>query len=335
MIDTLFGISWAAPFHIVWAIPVLVVSGMLLWRLRFVHVMVDWLVHEEHQKKLIFYFSWQRMYIKTGLMIIALVLLVIALMRPQWDKNEEKQVQQGRDLVIALDISRSMLAQDYQPSRLEYAKEKIKKLVQLLEAERVALLVFSGDAVMQCPLTTDKAAFFMFLDAISVETISSGTTSYSAALEKVIELFSSFEAQREKLVALFTDGEDFSPDSQALTQKIVASSIHVCTIGVATPEGAPIPLYDQKGSMQGFQKDNQNNVVISRLNAKLMQELAAATKGMYVLAQQGDEDLQKIKRWIESFEKSSWQERQACCLQDKYYYYAALAWIMLLIEWLL
>ena len=220
-------------------------------------------------------------------------------------------------------------------NRLEYAKEKIKKLVASLQAERVGLLVFSGAAVMQCPLTSDHQAFFMFLNTITVETISSGTTSYSAALQKILDSFVSFPSDRSKLVVLCTDGEDFSPDSSGIQAKLAGSGVHICTLGVATQDGAPIPLYDERGFQHGFQKDEKNEIVISRRNEGVMRNLAQATGGIYVPVTPDDKDVMRIQSWVNSFEKTQWDECSQKRLQDGYYYYTAAAFLALLIEWIL
>ena len=346
LLDTsIFAITWAAPSNAVFFVPIFIFIGIVLLTTFNIKKFVWQLAHPNHQKAILKHFSWQRQIVRSFLMSGALLLLGIALLRPQWDKSEEKVVSQGRDLLVLLDISRSMLAQDCKPNRLECAKEKIKKLIDMLKAERVGLIVFSGAALMQCPLTTDHQAFNLFLKTISVETISSGTTSYAAALSKVAEAFSDFGPSRTKLAALFTDGEDFSGDLSAIQQKIAESGIHIFTFGVATDDGAPIPLYNTQAEMngknsgkavqQGFQKDDAGNIVISRLNRTLMQQLAQATGGKSVAFAHDDQDLLALKRWVESFEKSDWDERNIYRLQDKYYYYTGIAWILLLLEWVL
>lgn len=340
MIDHLFGITWSAPENTVWFIILLVLIGFVFLTAFNIKRFVGKLVHPNHQHAVIKYFSWQRSIVRALLVSSVLLLLGIALLRPQWDKAEEKAISQGRDVMVVLDISRSMLAQDCKPNRLECAKNKIKKMMELLPAERVGLMVFSGAAVMQCPLTNDHQAFNLFLNTISVETISSGTTSYTAALKKVVESFSDFGASRTKLVVLFTDGEDFSGDLTAIQQKITELDIHIFTFGVATLEGAPIPVYDinqKQGKLvqQGFQKDEQGAIVISRLNQAVLQQLAQATGGKSVAVTQDNQDLLMLKRWVEGFEKSSWEERNISRLKDKYYYYTGLAWLLLLLEWLL
>lgn len=335
MIDHLFGILWAQPGNTVYFIAIFALIAVMVLTSFRVSDFLGRLTHPTHQPTLIKNFSWQRYVVKKALLAVALILIGVALLRPQWDTIDEKVTHQGRDILVALDISRSMLAQDCHPNRLACAKQKIKQLIEMLEADRVGLLVFSGAAVMQCPLTTDRQAFAMFLDTLSVETISSGTTSYMAALEKVLESFSSFEADRSKLVVLCTDGEDFSQNLASVQAKLADQHVRVCAFGIATEEGAPIPLYDNQQVQQGFQKDEHGKLVVSRLNMALLQQVARETKGMCVAATRDDADLAQIKKWISSFEKTKWEERAVNRLQDKYFYYSGCAWLLLLLEWLL
>jgi Ca-activated chloride channel homolog len=341
MTDGLFGITWAASGNMIWFVVLFLLIIIVILTAVHIKNFVGQLAHPRHQTAVLKHFSWHRYVIRSILISSVLLLLGVALLRPQWDRIEERAVSQGRDVIILLDISRSMLAQDYKPNRLEYAQQKIKKLLDMLQAERVGLIVFSGAAMMQCPLTTDYQAFMLFLNTLSVETISSGTTSYASALQKVIEAFSDFGPSSTKLVALFTDGEDFSGDLTEIQKKITESGIHIFTFGVATDDGAPIPIYDLayqkngKSLQQGFQKDENGAIVISRLNRTLIQQLAQATGGKSVAVTSDDQDLIALKRWVESFEKSDWEERNIYRLQDKYYYYTGLAWLLLLLEWIL
>ncbi|MBP6892271.1 VWA domain-containing protein, partial [Candidatus Babeliales bacterium] len=158
------------------------------------------------RKKLILHGSMIQKIVKNIFFFIGCLFVAIALLRPQWDKKEEKVQQEGRDLLIAVDISRSMLGQDVKPNRLEFAKQKIKKIVMNLSCERIGLLLFSGDTVVQCPLTKDYSAFFMFLAQLDVETISSGTTTLDGAIAQALAVFENMPTKRTKLLCLFTDG---------------------------------------------------------------------------------------------------------------------------------
>lgn len=273
--------------------------------------------------------------VKTSLYSIGVLFFIIALLKPMWDKKEESIMQEGRDLFIALDISRSMLAQDCLPDRLSCAKQKIKQLVQSLESQRVALILFSGSAFVQCPLTSDYGAFFMFLDQVDVETISSGTTAIDQALKVTLDTIKTMAPKKHKLLAIFTDGEDFSSHLSALKRDVQQEQLTLFTFGVGSLEGAPIPLYDQHGAMIGHQKDAQAKVVISRLNQDLLQSLAHDAGGMYVKMSDNNDDITTVTKTLNAFEKEAIEEKKVSQAQDRYYYPLFISLCCFIIEWIL
>lgn len=279
--------------------------------------------------------AYIRYSIKTILFLIGIIFLVLALLRPQWDKKEEVVEQEGRDLLIALDISRSMLAQDEKPNRLEFAKHKIKKLLYNLKCERVGLILFSGTTVFQCPLTTDYAAFFMFLDQIDAETISSGTTALDQAIRQAISVYDAMSDKKTKLLCLFTDGEDFSTDLSGIKDKAAQQGLSIFTIGIGSEHGAPVPIIDQKGKQIGFEKNSDGSVVMSKLNEGILKNLSQQTGGQYFHATKSDQDIQELISLVESFEKDKLEDKTVGRLQEKYYYFVAVSFVCFALEWLL
>lgn len=273
--------------------------------------------------------------LKASLYFLGVLFFIIALLKPMWNKQEESVMQEGRDLFIALDISRSMLAQDCVPDRLSCAKQKIKQLVQSLESQRVALILFSGSAFIQCPLTSDYGAFFMFLDQVDVETISSGTTALDQALKVTLDAVRTVPHKKHKLLALFTDGEDFSTRLHKLREDIQKENLKVFTFGVGCVQGAPIPLYDQQGSIIGHQKDAQGKIVISRLNENLLSSLAEDAGGIYVPMTAGDQDIVTVVKTLNSFEKEAIEEKKVSHYQDQYHYPLFVSLCCFILEWIL
>lgn len=274
-------------------------------------------------------------YVKIVLYSAGLLFFIIALFKPMWDKKEETVMQEGRDLFIALDISRSMLAQDCLPDRLACAKKKIKQLVQSLESQRVALILFSGSAFVQCPLTSDYGAFFMFLDQVDVETISSGTTAIDQALKITLETIKGMAPKKHKLLALFTDGEDFSAHLNALKKNVMQENLKIFTFGVGSEHGAPIPLYDQRGIMMGHQKDRQGKIVISRLNSDLLESLSCDAGGMYIKMTENNDDIVHVTKTLNALEKEAIEEKKVSHAQDRYYYPLFMSFICLMLEWII
>jgi Ca-activated chloride channel family protein len=331
-----FNIHFARP-DVLWkVVPYIVVATMiLLYRLYKTNLVVHLLAGPNQIKKVLQHYSFTRSIVKIILFLTGMFFLAIALMRPQWNETEHAVTQKGRDLLIALDISRSMLAQDLEPDRLSFAKNKIQQLLKTLPTERVGLLLFSGSTFLQCPLTDDKAAFNMFLDSIDVETISSGTTSIEQAIKEAILLFKKMPERKNKLLLIFTDGEDFSSNLTQVKKEAAKIGLHIITVGVGTPEGAPIPLYDRRSKQTGHQHDAQGNVVISRMNEGILLRLAEDTGGMFVPITKNSDDIKKIKQFVRSFEKEHLEDKMVTQFQEQYHYPLLISFICFAIEWLL
>ena len=279
--------------------------------------------------------SPKKQFLKCILFSVGFLFLCIALLRPQWNKSEETVMQEGRDLYIALDISRSMLATDSSPNRLICAKEKIKRLIKKLSCERVGLILFSGSAFVQCPLTSDYAAFHLYLDAVDAELISSGTTALDQAIRQALTSFVSIPERKSKLLVLFTDGEDFSHNLNDIKQEATDSHLSIFTIGVGTPEGAPVPLFDHHGNVIGHQKDAKGGVVISRLNEGILRTLSQDAGGSYIRATDNDDDVTAFVSAVNAFEKEELAEQKFSRYEDQYHYFLLVSFICFALEWLL
>ena len=293
------------------------------------------LVSKKHIRKLFLGFSGLRSGIKAFLFCCALVSLFIVLLRPQWNKKDQTVLQEGRDVMIVLDISRSMLASDTLPNRLEYAKLKIRSLLNLLSFERVGLILFSGLAYVQCPLTADFSAFLTFLKHVDVESISSGTTALDKAFLKTMESLDSNPERKNKIMVLLTDGEDFSANFGAVKTKAKEQHVHVFALGIGSREGAPVPIIDEHGKQIGHEVDKDGKVVLSALNEDLLSGICSTLDGVYVRTTQDDSDLEIIVSKISQFEKEKFEDRQFSSYEDKYVYFVAVAFVALLVEWLL
>ncbi|SLM30537.1 membrane hypothetical protein [Desulfamplus magnetovallimortis] len=258
-------------------------------------------------------YSVQRRWLKGMLLVAVLFLSVISLAGPQagfrWEKVEAK----GVDIMIALDCSRSMLASDIKPSRLEQAKREILDLLNMMDSDRVGLVAFSGAAILQCPLTLDYSAFHIFLDALSPEYLPMGGTDIRGAIETAVNGFEK-DADSEKAIILITDGENTSDDPLEAVKDAAKLGIRIFCIGVGREEGAPIP--DSSG---GFKKDRDGRIVMSKVDDKMLGQIASMGMGRYVKSVAGDMDLDVIytreisgsmeKTTLESGKKKVWENR--------------------------
>jgi Ca-activated chloride channel family protein len=330
----LFGIHWAAFSYSIYS-PFIVLSiTFILFATRGIEQFYKGLAHERHRKVLIKNFSSWRLWIKAAFFSLCLIFLFLALLRPQWNKKEVPLVQEGRNLIVLFDISRSMLGEDVKPNRLEFAKLKIRSLIDMLSFERVGLVIFSGSAYVQCPLTTDYKAFLTFLNYLSVETIGSGGTALDQAFNKVLEMFSSSKSQN-KLVLLLTDGEDFSQNFGATKEIAKKENIHLFALGIGSPEGAPVPIIDFEGTLRGHEVDKNGNIVLSRLNSSLLEGICSLLNGVYIPARLDDSDLEEIVERIKGYEKEKFEEKNLALYEEKYFYCAITAFIFLLLEWII
>jgi Ca-activated chloride channel family protein len=293
------------------------------------------LVAQRHMAFMVQNYSLGRKIIKSFCMVIALFFLFISLLRPQWDKKEQTVSQEGRDLMIAIDISRSMLVQDIKPNRLEFAKEKIKKLLYNLSCERVGLIVFSEASFVQCPLTTDYGAFFLFLDQLDVDTIATGTTALDKAIISALQIFESVATRKTKLLVAFTDGDDFSSHLDGVKDRVLQNQLSIFTVGLGTKHGGPIPVLNEHSQQVGWEKDDQGNVIMSCLNEDLLRSLSTQSGGKYFKAVDSDEDIQQLIKAISVFEKDVLEDKSFHAFEEQYPYSIAVSFLFLALEWIL
>ncbi len=330
----ILGITWGAPEHLIFFPFLLIALFFLLYRFRHIRHALK-ILAGRWQRLLIKHFSNTKSFIKIVLFMVGLFFLFLTLLRPQWNKKEEKIAQEGRDIFIALDISRSMLAQDCKPDRLTCAKNKIKKLLHLLSAERAGLILFSGSAFVQCPLTADYSAFELFLNQVDVENISSGSTALDQALKVALETYERMPERKNKLLIVLTDGEDFSSNLSQFKQRAQQAGLHVFTMGIGTKEGAPIPLYNEKGIPIGHQKDNNGSIVISRLNEGILRALAQDAGGTYIALTQDDSDVRTLASRVQQYEKEALEDKSYAQLEEQYPYFLFVSFVCFALEWLL
>jgi len=328
-------LQWGAPERILY-FPLVLVLLLLVWfwgikRLSRVRL----LARPMHVSLMLAGFAPWRLYMRMALHSVALLCAFVALLQPQWGRKEVAVMQEGRDVLVALDISGSMQAQDLKPSRLAFVKLKIKKLLERLSFERVGLILFSGTAFVQCPLTADYQAFKVFLDQVTTESISSGTTSLGSAIAKAAEVFKRSAQRKNKLLLLVTDGEDFVSLPGDLKKVVEKENITVFAWGAGSTQGAPVPLYDMQGAMTGYAKNKDGSIATSVLNEELLQQLASLVGGLFQRVTPDDGDIACIATALGRYEREQLEERSVTQYHDRYPLFLAGAWAALILEWLL
>ncbi|MDP3804046.1 MAG: VWA domain-containing protein [Candidatus Omnitrophota bacterium] len=291
--------------------------------------------------------AWKKA-LKTVLMTIAVFFAVFSLARPQWGFVWEETKRSGLDMLIAMDVSKSMLATDVKPNRLERSKFAVKDLVKKLNGDRIGLVAFAGAAFLQCPLTIDYNGFLLTLDDLSVGSIPRGGTSIAAAIKEAVDIFSAKGGsamdssmsglggkgpeKKYKVLVIITDGEDFEGDSLGAAKEACNLGIKIYCVGVGTSEGELIPGTGEYGQ-RGYLTDKSGNVVKTKLNEDILKSIAISTGGSYVRATQAEFGLTLLyDKSISRLEKRDIEAKMKKRYQERYQYFLGFAILLLAIE---
>jgi Ca-activated chloride channel family protein len=271
-----------------------------------------------------------RSHFKFILLLIALSSLIIALARPQFGSKLLNIKRQGIEIIIALDVSRSMMAEDIKPNRLERAKQAITTLINRMQDDKIGMIVFAGDAYTQLPITSDYISAKVFLSNINTEIVSKQGTAIATAIDLGVKSFTP-NAEASKVIVIISDGENHEGDVVTSAQKAAEKGIKIYTIGMGSPQGAPVPL--RSGMSQGgFLKDRQGNVVISRMDPTMLSRIAAAGNGDFFSASTGNVGLNQLYNKLNKLNKSEVESKIYSEYDDQFYYFIAIALIFLLID---
>ncbi|HEY6168481.1 MAG TPA: VWA domain-containing protein [Verrucomicrobiae bacterium] len=274
--------------------------------------------------------SRRRQVWRSVLLASSVVLVLLALARPQWGFNWEEAKQQGLDILVAIDTSRSMLATDVAPNRLERAKLEALSLMGRAKTDRLGLIAFAGTAFLQCPLTLDDEAFRQSVNALDTTIIPQGGTAMTEAIETATAAFKD-SGENVKVLVLFTDGEDHEPGAEEAARAAAEEGVRIFTVGLGTTTGEPLRVRDDKGA-ETYIKDDAGNVVVSRLNETLLQTIATTAKGFYLnLRGAGTMDT-LYEKGLAPLPKREFTAKLVKRLHEKYYWPLGLAVLLLLIE---
>ena len=275
--------------------------------------------------------STGRPVIKFGIWLLAIICLITALAQPQFGSKLTLTKRKGVELIIALDVSNSMKAQDIKPNRLERAKRAIAKLTDRLKNDKIGLIVFAGQAYVQLPITADYSSAKLFLETITTDVVPVQGTAIGAAIEMGIKSFSpSF--QGSKAIIVITDGENHEDDAVGAAKKAQEKGIVVHTIGMGLPQGAPIPL-TEGGS--DFLKDKSGSIVVTKLDEPMLTQIAEAGAGSYIRANNAEVGLNNLFNEIEKMQKTEMESREYSEYNDQFAVFLSLAFILILIDFMI
>jgi len=263
--------------------------------------------------------------------LTALSLLIVSLARPQIGSKIEEAKQIGIDVMIVLDVSLSMKADDIKPDRLEKAKHEVGRLIDRLQGDRIGLVIFSGNAYVQFPLTSDYAAANLLLNAVDVSSVPQQGTSIASAIQLAVNSFRK-DDEIKKAIIIISDGEDHEGEIDKVVDEANSGGISVFTIGLGTSAGSPIPIANSNSSNAGFKTDNQGNVVISKLDETVLKDIASKGNGKYYNGTSGESEIDEIYKELSNFEQTEYGTKRITDYEDRFYYFLIPALILLITE---
>ena len=314
--------------YALYAVPLIVLLFWYLTRNR--RKLLGKFAQKDVQKLLLPDYSWIKRSLKFGILILVYILLVVAVSNPQVGTRMEEVKQSGIDVYICLDVSLSMKAEDIKPNRLDRAKFQISNLIQKLRGDRIGLIIFAGQAYVQFPLTSDYSAANLFLNAVDVNSVPQQGTAIASAINLAVKSFD-YKTSTQKAIVVITDGEDHEGDVMQAVKDAVAKDIKIYTIGLGSPDGVPIPLY-KNGQQAGFKKDENGNVVLTKLDASILKEIASTGNGQYFHGSNYEDQLNDIYNDLSKLEKTEFGVKKVTDYEDRFYYFLIPALILLVLE---
>jgi len=271
-------------------------------------------------------FHWS---LKNFIFVFAFLFIIIALAKPRWDKEVQIIKKEGIDIVVAIDVSKSMDATDIQPSRIKRAKDQISLFIDQLKGDRIAIVAFAGKSFVQCPLTNDYDAAKLFLNLLDTETVPSYGTNIGEAISNSLELFG--EKEKHKVIIVVSDGEDLEENAAEIAEEAGKQNAIIYTLGIGSPEGSTIPIKNKDGDV-AYAKDDKGDIVFTKLDITTLTQIAKKANGRFFPITPQQSEIYEIMKNINSFEKKKFDSKEYVRYKEQYKYFVIAALILLLIE---
>lgn len=319
-------------------VPVLILLAFLAYKFRAQKIRNFF--KKEIYESLTGHVSKRKRNIKFVLEVLTLVFIVLALARPQLGETTEQIKMEGIEIVFALDISNSMMAEDLKPNRLEVSKNVITKLLERVNGYKIGLIGFAGSSALLSPLTTDYSALKMFLETISPNSISTQGTNFGSVINSALESFKRGGIEEDeltkvtKVIVFISDGENHDEDALKQVKELAKKGVRIFAIGAGTAQGAPIPERDDFGQLKGYKKDN-GQIVMSKVNTDFLRQLAAAGKGAYYHASFTGDEVRQLEADLGRLEKSEFESDFMKKYDERFQIPLIIAFVLLLLEMLM
>lgn len=323
--------TFTTPAALALLIVVPLLATLLIWRIRLRQQLWATLAIPSRHAFLFPGVRTRRRFIKLGIWLAALTLLIIAIARPTWGSDLNIIETQGASIVFLLDVSNSMAAQDLIPNRLERAKLTIRDLFTELQGNEVGLVLFAGTAVVQLPLTTDTLSAVNFLNSVSTNAITQQGTDLESAVDMGRKLFDE-NSPSARMMVILTDGENHEGDTDRAVQAAIEDNIIIHAVGYGDPDGAPIPEFDASGNLIDYKTDAENNVILSRLDEATLEQIASSTGGIYQRATASGVEAVNLVNRIREADLSRLEVRQQQRGVERFGIFVLLALLLLTIE---
>ncbi|MBN9284612.1 MULTISPECIES: VWA domain-containing protein [Flavobacterium] len=267
--------------------------------------------------------------LKLVVVLLALAGIILALVNPKIGTKMETVKRQGVDIVFAVDISKSMLAEDIAPNRLEKSKQIVSQIINQLGSDRIGIVGYAGSAYPVLPITTDYSVAKMYLQSMNTDMVSSQGTALSEAIKLATSYFD--DPQTSKLIVLISDGEDHGEGFEEAVEEAKEKRIKILTIGVGTEKGGPIPLR-RNGTIEGFKKDSKGETVVTKLYPETLKTIAKNANGGYVFGGNTKEVIEFVKNGLDNLEKTDFESQQMADFQSQYQWFLGIAFVLLLLD---
>lgn len=309
-------------------IPIMIIVFIFIQRWK--NKRLKQLTNQQVIKRLMPNVSFTLPIVKFIVLSFAFIFLLLGLANLQYGTTMEEAKKEGVDLMIALDVSNSMLAEDLSPNRLDRAKRAIYQLIEKLQNDRLGIIVFAGESYVQLPITTDYSSAKLFLETIGTDIVPTQGTAIGSAIDLAMESFD-FETTTSKAIIVITDGENHEDDAISSAQKAVEMEVSVHTIGMGSEQGAPLPIY-KMGKQVGFRTDNTGNTVVSKLDETMLKKIASAGNGSYVRATNANAGLGIIMDEIGKMEKKEFDSKVFKNYESRFQIFLLIALFLLVLE---
>lgn len=333
---------FAEPSYFTWLLLVVPILAFAVWMGKRQKLKLEKALGKKLYPFLTSSVSLNRRRWKWALEVFVLIFAIIALARPQLGTGTEEVKSEGIELIIAFDVSSSMLTEDVRPSRIEFAKREVFRLIEQLSGDKVGVVAFAGSAALVAPMTTDRSALKMFVDSLSTSSVGSQGTEFRKALSVAQSAFERGGVDTEdetvsvtRAILLVSDGEDNEPGAVKMAEELVKKGTYIFSLAFGTEKGGPIPVRSSTGDLRGYKKDSKGQTVLSATKGTILKKLAEIGKGSFYHATFGGNVTGKIVSDINSLQKTKFENQVITTYSERYQIFLIFALIIGLIEILL